>query len=218
MLGLLVTIPVACFRKGFAREYWETEDLPPPATCYGFLLSLVGEVDRRRHVGARVAPGLLDRAGGAGGPRRPERSTVLRTLWRVKKDELGAEGNARPDFQELLTGVRLAIWLDSSGESGSAPRLEERVGVALDDPGRVERFGGLSLGESAHLVDEVRRLRPGDGTAWTYLTAEEGRLSLPVWVDHVGSAGTRYACGDLVELVDASAAPPLVRMPVVAPA
>ena len=53
MLGLHVTVPVACFRRGLAREYLETEQLPPPATCYGFLLSLVGEVDRRRHLGAR---------------------------------------------------------------------------------------------------------------------------------------------------------------------
>ena len=50
MLGLRVTVPVACFRKGLAREYLETEQLPPPATCYGFLLSLVGETDRRRHI------------------------------------------------------------------------------------------------------------------------------------------------------------------------
>jgi CRISPR-associated Cas5-like protein len=42
MLGLRVTVPIACFRKGMAREYLETEMLPPPATCYGFLLSLVG--------------------------------------------------------------------------------------------------------------------------------------------------------------------------------
>ena len=48
MIGLKVTVPVACFRKGFAREFWETEELPPPATCYGFLLSFVGETDRRR--------------------------------------------------------------------------------------------------------------------------------------------------------------------------
>ena len=29
--------------------------------------------------------------------------------------------------------------------------------------------------------------------------AERGRLTLPVWVDHVGSAGTRYVTGDLDE-------------------
>ena len=107
MIGLEVTVPVACFRKGFAREYWETEELPPPATCYGFLLSFVGERDRRRHVGARVCPALLN---------YPERSTVLRTLWRVKERSTlpGAGTNSRPDYQELLTDVRLAIWLDST--------------------------------------------------------------------------------------------------------
>ena len=40
MLGVYVSVPIACFRKGLAREYLETEPLPPPATCYGFLLSL----------------------------------------------------------------------------------------------------------------------------------------------------------------------------------
>jgi len=47
MLGIRVTVPIACFRKGLAREYLETEPLPPPATCYGFLLSLVGEEQAR---------------------------------------------------------------------------------------------------------------------------------------------------------------------------
>src|SRR3954466_12574225 len=100
MLGVRVTVPIACFRKGLAREYWETEPLPPPATCYGFLLSLVGEVDRRRHVGARVCPGLL---------RAPEASTLLRTLWRVKDRAVGAGvgANIRPDYQEVLTGLDL---------------------------------------------------------------------------------------------------------------
>src|SRR5437870_13202487 len=109
MLGLYVTVPVACFRKGLAREYLETEPLPPPATCYGFLLSLVGETNRRRHVGCRVAPVLLN---------RPEVSVVLRTVWRVKKAPLGSPGNTRPDYQQLLTGpsaadpfIGLVMWL-----------------------------------------------------------------------------------------------------------
>nr|AHZ45663.1 CRISPR-associated fruiting body developmental protein S [uncultured bacterium] len=195
MLGLYVRVPVACFRKGLAREYLETEPLPPPATCYGFLLSLVGEGRRRRHVGCRVAPVLLN---------EPERSVVLRTVWRVKGLPLGAAGNARPDFQQLLAPVELVVWLDSSGESAGGPGLEGRVARGLDDPASVDRFGGLSLGESSHLVDEVRlfprpgREPPDEGRRGrAFLLAAAGRLTLPVWVDHVGAAGTRYATGDL---------------------
>ncbi len=127
MLGVYVTVPVACFRKGLAREYLETEPLPPPATCYGFLLSLVGETDRRRHVGVRVVPVLLS---------KPTTSVVLRTVWRVKERPLGSPGNTRPDYQ------------------------------------------------------------------------------LPVWVDHVGSAGTRYAVGDLRE-IDLDVPPPIDQMPLI---
>jgi CRISPR-associated protein Cas5t len=201
MLALKVTVPVACFRKGFAREFWETEELPPPATCYGFLLSLVGERDRRRHVGVRVAPALLPRPGRGGVQVWPERSAVLRTLWRLKKLPLGSAGNTRPDYQELLTGVRLALWVDSGEEIAPGPTLEERVAVALDHPERIERFGALSLGESTHMVDEVGRLgRAEPGPARAFLLDAKGRLSLPVWVDHVGSIGTRYATGDLKHL------------------
>jgi CRISPR-associated protein Cas5t len=220
MMALCVTVPVACFRKGFAREFWESEDLPPPATCYGFLLSLVGETDRRRHVGARVCPALLPRPGRKpSNPGWPERRAVLRTLWRVKERvPPGTGGNLRPDYQELLTGVRLALWVDSSGERNPPPTLEDRVTVALDQPDRVERFGGLSLGESTHLVDEVKRLsRNEPGPARAYLLAHEGRLSLPVWVDHVGSAGTRFAVGDLTD-VDPAVPPSPERMPLIDPA
>src|SRR5579864_6031172 len=115
MLGVYVTVPVACFRKGLAREYLETEPLPPPATCYGFLLSLVGETNRRRHVGVRVAPVLFG---------KPATSVVLRTVWRVKKTPLGSPGNTRPDYQQLLTGaspespfIDLMVYIESGSES-----------------------------------------------------------------------------------------------------
>lgn len=306
MIGVYVTVPVACFRKGLAREYLETEPLPPPATCYGFLLALVGETDRRRHVGCRVAPVLLN---------EPRTSVVLRTVWRRKEENywespsrevhvvgsaamnklnqwlratlvarllsgvpvdgvdrflsgdewqaklsgtfaavawpvlvagwlaqpedppevagkkakdfldsqkklkasldkwlksndefvigLGCGENARPDYQQLLTGVELLIWLDSAKEPGSAPTLEARVAAALANPAGVTRFGGLSLGESTHLVDEVSlweraKDRHTGKRGRAYLLAPKGRLTLPVWVDHVGSKGTRHRTGDLV--------------------
>jgi len=198
MLGLYVTVPVACFRKGLAREYLETEPLPPPATCYGFLLSLVGEVRRERHIGCRVAPGMLN---------RPAQSVVLRTVWRVKKTPLGSPGNTRPDYQQLLTGVEALIWLDSADEPAErGSGLEARVRQALTEPASVQRFGGLSLGESTHLVDEVcllddrlaQRLAQRSDAAEVFLTHDRGRLTVPVWVDHVGSSGTKYVTGDMV--------------------
>lgn len=197
MLGLYVSAPVACFRKGLAREYLETEPIPPPATCYGFLLSLVGEVDRERHLGIRICPVLIS---------SPEKSVVLRTVWRVKKTPLGSSGNSRPDYQQLLTGVELVIWLNSDEELlENDESLEKRVVRSLTSPGEIERFGGLSLGESTHLVDEVClwnqavEARVASEYGQAFLLAEQGRLTLPVWVDHVGSSKTRFVTGDLVE-------------------
>lgn len=216
MLGVYVTVPVACFRKGLAREYLETELLPPPATCYGFLLSLVGETRRERHTRCRIAPARLN---------RPPQSVVLRTVWRVKKTPLGSAGNTRPDYQQLLTGVELLIWVDSALESPDrGPSLESRVREALLHPETVTRFGGLSLGESTHLVDEVsllddriraRRMDRPDA-ADVFLTHDRGRLTLPVWVDHVGSAKTRYATGNL-ERQSHWQEPPTERMPIIEP-
>lgn len=200
MTGLHVTVPVACWRKGLAREYLETEEIPPPATVYGFLLSLVGETDRHRHVGCRVTAGLIGKCA---------TSVVLRTVWRVKRTPLGSTGNTRPDYQQLLTGagvnqpfVSLVVWLDSSHEAEQQSTLETRVNAAMDpmQRQRIDRFGGLSFGESTHLVDSVSHLsKCSESLARVFLLSTSGRVTLPVWVDHVGSSGTRYVVGDLVD-------------------
>jgi CRISPR-associated protein Cas5t len=219
MLGIRVTVPIACFRKGLAREYLETEPLPPPSTCYGFLLSLVGEVNRLRHAGCRVTALLVG---------RPQQSVVLRTVWRVKKMPLGSSGNTRPDYQQLLSPVELVLWLDTTNEQSPRPSLEERVRVALTNPAAVTRFGGLSLGESAHLVDEVQSLekylhspcyrdRQPVPSGQIFVLADKGRLTLPVWVDHVGSAGTRHVTGDLHGDWPLDRAPTPDAMPVIEP-
>ena len=199
MTGIHITVPAACFRKGLAREFFETEVLPPPSTCYGFLLSLVGEEDRQRHVGARVAPAIL------GSPRV---STVLRTLWRHKDKQSGNSqpaSNRRPDYQQILTNLDILIWMDSADEMNAGPNLETRVLAALDPARRhaVNRFGGLSLGESTHLVNDIQLVphsgghqTPPEGDWRIFIEdCERGSLTLPVWVDHVGSLGTRHATG-----------------------
>ena len=190
---LYVSVPVACFRAAYAREYWETYPCPPPSTVYGMLLSVVGEEDRLVHRGVEVAVALLG---------RPEQSVVLRTLWRIKnrKVPLGSGANKRPDFQELLSDVRLSVWVRPGVDAGGETPLSVRVAKALDDPGTVNRFGGVCLGESTHLVDELRRWRAGDPEEGKILVGDpKGGLALPVWPDHVGSSGTRWGQYRLVE-------------------
>ena len=186
LMPLFVSVPVACFRAPQAREYLETLPLPPPSTVYGMLLALVGETNRLAHLGAELAVGLL-------GEEDPPRSTVLRTVWRVKSLALppGTGANARPDYQELLTGVRLVVWCRAGKRETAIPTLSARVASTIANPGGTSRFGGLSLGESTHLVDEVRSYRASDGgRVRMLLRRAPGTLSLPVWVDHVGSSGT----------------------------
>jgi CRISPR-associated protein Cas5t len=110
-LALFVSVPVASFRVPQAREYFETLPSPPPSTVYGMLLSVVGEPNRLRHIGSEIAVALLS---------TPSQSVVLRTLWRVKSKEAGPGigENKRPDFQELLTGVRLAVWVRAGAKEG----------------------------------------------------------------------------------------------------
>src|SRR5437016_12184929 len=123
-VGLYVSVPIACFRVPRAREYFETFPCPPPSTVYGMLLSMVGEVNRRVHEGAELAIALLS---------EPGCSVVLRTLWRVKdrKEGPGLSNNRRPDFQELLTDIRLAVWVrKGSGENWETP-LVDRLKAAL---------------------------------------------------------------------------------------
>lgn len=183
-LGLYLSVPVAGFRAPHAREYFETLPAPPPSTLYGMLLSLVGEERRLRHEGAELALAMLS---------EPPVSVVLRTTWRIKdkKQGPGLGNNRRPDFQELLTAVRLALWVRPGRDESSIPSLCDRVAEALANPASIRRFGALALGESTHLVDELRPLRAGDLDGARPLVADpDGDLSLTLWPNHVGSRGT----------------------------
>lgn len=183
-VGLYLTAPVAGFRAPHAREYFETLPVPPPSTVYGMLLSLVGEDQRAHHAGAELALAMLS---------EPAVSVVLRTTWRIKDRHLGPGlgSNRRPDFQELLTGIRLAVWVRPGRNETVSPSLCERIGEVLANPGSSPRFGVLALGESTHLVDELRLLRPGDLQHSRPLVADpDGDLSLTLWPNHVGSRGT----------------------------
>jgi CRISPR-associated protein Cas5t len=190
-ISLYISVPVACFRAPRAREYFETFPCPPPSTVYGMLLSMVGEVNRRIHEGAEIAIAMLS---------EPAYSVVLRTLWRVKgrNEGLGLGNNRRPDFQELLTDVRLAVWVRKGKCERVDRSLTTRLQAAINQPDSVARFGGLSLGESTHLVDEVALLSQQSVRGQLLVAEDDGDLSLPVWPDHVGAA-TRWGQYCLVD-------------------
>lgn len=182
-VALQVEVPIACFRQSRAREYAETYPVPPPSTVYGMLLSIVGETDRYSHCGTQLAIAMLDPP--------PEKSTIVRIFRRFKKKELDDPSNARPDYQELLTAVRFIVWI-APGTDAENPTLPERLQMAFSHPEMIDRFGGLCLGESRDLVNAVSLLPEtykGESLRWL-LQDKDGFLTLPYWVDHVGSRGT----------------------------
>lgn len=184
ILALEVEVPIACFRQSRAREYAESYPVPPPSTVYGMLLSIVGEVDRYKHCGVQLAIALVS---------QPQKSTVIRTFRRFKKKDIHDPTNARPDYQELLTDIRFITWISSEQERSQLSLLQ-RLEAAFVNPATIERFGGLCLGESRDLVNSVKVLPEnyqGQSLQWL-VQDEDGLLTLPYWVDHVGSQGTRW--------------------------
>lgn len=190
-VALKVEVPITCFRQSRAREYVETYPVPPPSTVYGMLLSLVGEGNRYSHCGVRLAIALIS---------EPEKSTVIRTFRRFKNKDVHHSSNARPDFQELLTSVEFVVWVNQATDKAK-PTLPERLQQAFTNPASVNSFGGLCLGESRDLVNTISLLPEnyhGESLQWI-VQDENGFLTLPYWVDHVGSKGTRWRRYELQE-------------------
>jgi CRISPR-associated protein Cas5t len=187
MIAVQVDAPYASFRKSFARSFAETYPLPPPATVYGMLLSLVGERFRERHANVRLAFAYK---------RIPRIATTLRKLSRYKygvATKQSDKGNA-PDYIETLCGIDFICWIDSSDESGklSQPNLEQRVVESLQTPEKVTRFGILALGLSDDAVNSISLCKEKGGNWHRLMPKSNGDIELPTWVDHVGSSGTRW--------------------------
>lgn len=192
MICIHVECPYASFRKSFARSYAETYVLPPPATVYGMLLSLVGEWQRRWHVGVKLAFAHA---------RLPRVATTLRKLSRYKYGVAKKQeklGNA-PDYVETLCGVDFLCFIDSVDERCTGPTLEVRVTQAIRTPEQVSRRGVVSIGLSDDAVDSIRLVdESAPPSVWCWMSpADSGRFELPVWVDHVGAQYTRWRRFDL---------------------
>ena len=179
MIFLEITAPFASFKHSYSREYSGSYSYPPPSTIYGCLLSLVGETDMQRHRGVKIAIALAS---------KPQSSIVMRTTRRLKNADLNSPSNSKPDFQEILSGIKIIVGVDSSEDINN---LENRIIQALTNPETIERFGGLSLGESRDLLDDIQIVeKPSESLQW--LTKNnKGKIKLPLLVDYLGSKNTK---------------------------
>lgn len=193
---LYLECPCTSFPRSFARDFKETYRYPPPSTLYGFLLSLVGEENMTAHLGVKLAIGVIGEDPPISRIVRKQRSHkfVIGTPARDRITEYG-EGIyptsqfSKPNFQELITNVRIALKIDSSNEVGSI-KLSERVAIALSSPEQIARFGGLSLGESWSMINGIRNYRKTDGAIRWLVKDKRGLISLPVWIDRTTNQGT----------------------------
>ncbi len=119
----------------------------------------------------------------------PKATTVLRTFKRRKKNDINHPSNSRPDYQEVLCGLNLVVCVDSTQD---AHNLENRIAQALRHPETIDRFGGLSLGESRDLIDDLRILDPLPPSIEWLVKDDCGKITLPIWVDYDGSEKTRW--------------------------
>jgi CRISPR-associated protein Cas5t len=186
MLTLQITAPFATFTNSRSREYAATYNYPTPATIYGVLLSLVGETNSRKHLGTKIAIGLLPHPKSRS---LPKTVTTLRTFKRLKKPNINDATNSRPDYQEVLCNLNFVICVDSREDNNN---LENRVQQALTQPENIERFGGLSIGESRDLIEELKILKEIPPSIQWLVKNAQGEITLPRWVDYQGSENTQW--------------------------
>lgn len=172
-----VEVPVCAFRPYASREYQDTFPIPSPSSVYGMFLSLLGVPREKKtlHRGTEMALAVAE---------LPARSKVFRKLRRGQDLE-----NTRPDYQDVLMDLTLWVWLRPGADTANPP-LSVRVPTALQPPHAVNRFGGLSLGESSYLVDVIL-VDPKPPESLTFLLPDNhGFFCLPVWVDHFTRSNT----------------------------
>jgi CRISPR-associated protein Cas5t len=188
-------VPVANFRQPDARSYWATYPTPPPSTCYGFLLSLVGERLTERHVGVRVTSGVMTRS---------NKSVMLKTVHRFKSfDPKERVKNTTPTYMEMLTNLEVVLFVDSSEEINDGPTLEERVVQAITHPETVDRWGCLHLGGTTSIIDDIRvydELPEGSQPEVYCLSNASAYLTMPVWPDYNRVLETQWVRGKMIRM------------------
>jgi CRISPR-associated protein Cas5t len=195
VLTLKYTAPICAFRPYEAREFQESLPAPPPSTLFGMLLSLCGlePADRERFAGIELASAVLSPV--------LDRSVVLR---RMRRGGIGPL-KRNPEFQELLTQFAGIVALRPGG-GGEGGEFIEQIGQALAQPAGLTRYGALSIGESAFLIDEIGI--HADETELEWLVRDpHGFLDLTVWIDFADPVRTRkvrYSMNTSREIPDAA--------------
>ena len=138
---------------------------------------------------------------------RREKARLLRKFRRIAQKRKNADplADRRPDYQELLLGLQFWLWLD---DTYSQLSLSDAVRSALDPDrrGAMIRHGALCLGESSHMVNDIRVNLPG-GQGRFVAPSERGDLAMPVWTDHV-SDRSRVRTFEIRDLDDICRYPP----------
>ncbi|MDJ0690652.1 MAG: type I-MYXAN CRISPR-associated protein Cas5/Cmx5/DevS [Xenococcaceae cyanobacterium MO_188.B32] len=188
MIFLEISAPFASFKHSYSREYAGSYSYPPPSTIYGCLLSLVGETDMQYHQGVKIAISLCEPAKLTALASKPQTSIVMRTVRRLKNADLNRPSNSKPDFQEILSAIKIIVGVDSSEDTNN---LESRIIQALTSPETIERFGGLSLGESRDLINDIQIIKKPSASLQWLTKNTKGKIKLPLIVDYLGSKNTK---------------------------
>ena len=133
----------------------------------------------QHHRGVKIALALAS---------KPQSNIVMRTVRRLKNADLNHPSNSKPDFQEVLSGVEIVVGVDSCEDTND---LETRIVESLSNSKFTERFGGLSIGESKDLIDDIQILeKPSQSLQWLTINTK-GKIKLPLIVDYMGSKNTK---------------------------
>ena len=193
-LDLKIEVPICSPRPYEARDFQEALPAPPPATVYGMLLSFCGIQgdEMGRFTGTEIGVALSE---------EPEVSKVLR---KMRRDPSAAGSNPdgepqfRPEYQELRTGLTMWVKVVES-ETSNETTLSDLLLQALRRPDSIERYGGVSLGESPFLVDSMTEVNGMPEDLLVLRPDDNGLYAMPVWTDYQDRKRTNLQRFDLKE-------------------
>lgn len=179
------------FRKSYARSYGETYPFVPPSAFYGMLLSLVGEENRERHQGTKLAFAYTEI------PTISQGTLTQGSPIKYSSPDEQMAYELMMDKYDSLCNLDFYCWVDSSDEPSGAPTLEERITSALIEPEKSTRQGVLYLGRSDDMVNELDIAPQIERQLFRLKPCASGQHELPVWVDYEGSIETVWQRYDI---------------------